>query len=358
MKKVFLFIGVLLAVCMAGCDKKTDTVKIGVIAPLSGTVASYGQDLKLGIDIAAEEEGVDILYQDSKGNAGAGLNAMKHLNSIDKVRFFIGDATTTVTLSLGEEVDKTNSFLLVPIASGDAITSLGENIFMNCPRNEKQAVSAVNYILDKFKYRKIGVIYQQFPYGVELSEKFTRELKEKGISPLFVESFGDAKGIKDVLLKIKNSRAEIIFIPMEYESAALVLRQAKELGVESAFIGTDGAYSERLFELAGDAADGFYLTLFPIDTQCDYYKSFEGKFKAIHHTLPNIFSCYGYESAKNLIYAIKHAGTDVDAVKTFFHTSEFPSFTGALKFDEHGEVVRNFGLVKVVGQKFVIEESK
>lgn len=357
MKKVFLFIGVLFAICMVSCDKKTGAVNIGVIAPLSGTVASYGQDLKLGIDIAAAEEGVNILYQDSKGNTSAGLNAMKHLNSINKIKFFIGDATTTVTLSLGEEVNKTNSFLLVPIASGDAITSLGENIFMNCPRNEKQAVSAVNYILNKFGYQKIGVIYQQFPYGVELSEKFARELNNHDISPLFVESFGDAKGIKDVLLKIKNSHAEIVFIPMEYESAALVLKQAKELGIESAFIGTDGAYSERLFELAGEAANGFYLTLFPIDTQCDYYKKFEKKFMEKYNSSPNIFSCYGYESAKNLIYAIKHVGTEVNAVKTFFHASEFPSFTGNLKFDEHGEVIRNFGLVKVVGQKFVIENN-
>lgn len=357
MKKYFVLIGALFAICMASCDKKVDAINIGVIAPLSGTVASYGQDLKLGIDIAAEEEDVHILYQDSKGNAGAGLNAMKHLNSIDNIDFYIGDATTTVTLSLGKEVNKTNSFLLVPIASGDAITSLGENIFMNCPRNEKQAVSAVNYILNKFEYRKVGIIYQQFPYGIELSEKFTCELKSNGISPLFVESFGDAKGIKDALLKIKNDHAEIIFIPMEYESAALVLKQARELGVKSAFIGTDGAYSERLFELAGEAANGFYLTLFPIDTKCDYYKKFEERFKEKYNSLPNIFSCYGYESAKNLIYAIKQAGNDVDAVKTFFHASEFPSFTGNLRFDGQGEVVRNFGLVKVVNQKFVIENN-
>lgn len=357
MKKYFLLIGVLLVICLAGCNQKADTLSIGVIAPLSGTVASYGQDLKLGIDIAAEEEGVNMLYQDSKGNAGAGLNAMKHLHSINNINFFIGDATTTVTLSLGEEIGKTNSFLLVPIASGDAITSLGENIFMNCPRNEKQAVSAVDYILNKFKYKKIGIIYQQFPYGVELSEKFTGLLKNNGLSPLFIESFGDTKGIKDVLLKIKNAHAEIIFIPMEYESAALVLKQAEELGIESAFIGTDGAYSERLFELAGEAAEGFYLTLFPIDTQSDYYKKFEEKFKAKYNRLPNIFSCYGYESAKNLIYALKQAGNDVEAVKTFFHTSEFPSFTGNLKFDENGEVIRNFGLVKVVDRKFVIEND-
>lgn len=355
MKKYLYVVVALIAVCMSSCNQNANDIKIGVIAPLSGTVASYGHDLKLGIDIAVEEEKVNVLYQDSKGNAGAGLNAMKHLHSINNVDFFIGDATTTVTLSLGEEVNKTNSFLLVPIASGDAITSLGENIFMNCPRNEKQAVSAVNYILRKFKYSKVGVIYQQFPYGVELSEKFVGELQKNELSPLFVESFGDAKGIKDVLLKIKNSQAEIIFIPMEYESAALVLKQARELGIESAFIGTDGAYSDRLFELAGEASNGFYLTLFPIDTQSDYYKKFEEKFKERYNKFPNIFSCYGYESTKNLIYAIKQVGNDVNAVKEFFHTSEFPSFTGSLRFDKQGEVIRNFGLVKVVDQKFVNE---
>ena len=362
MKRKSLLIAVVVVVIVGillwkGFSNNNETTKIGIIIPLTGDVATYGQDLKKGMDIAFEEDNKFIpLYQDSKASQTVGLNAMQYLRNAEGVRFYIGDATTTVSLSIAEDAQKNGNILLVPIASGDEIKSKGDFVFMNCPRNEKQAISAAKYVADKYKDKRVGVIYQQIPYGIEISKNFTSELQRNGMDVIFSESVQDLRtGLRSIISKAKPQRLDVIFIPMEYEAGALVLKQCREQGISANFIGTDGSYSQKLIELAGDAAEGFCFTMFPINTSGDYYKEFSAKFEQKFGEEPNIFSCYGYESAKNMIYAITKAGEDPTAVKQFFCDSTFNSFTGTLRFDSTGEVEREFGLVRVEKGKFVSE---
>ncbi|GHT74906.1 amino acid-binding protein [Bacteroidia bacterium] len=361
-KKIFITIGVIAVIAIGVfvyLNKSNKQVtKVGVIAPLTGQVATYGQDLKKGIDVAFDEEpDFKVFYQDSKAQANTGLNAMHQLRNVEGINYFVGDATTTVSLLIAEEAQKNKTPLLVPIASGNDIKTKGDYIFQDCPRNEKQSIAAAKFIAENLKLKKVGIIYQQISYGVELSDKLVSELKKYGIEPLFNESFQDAKtGLKNIIVKAKEAQPEIIFIPMEYESAALVLKQCREQGVTCYFIGTDGAYSEKLVELAGKAAEGFYFTMFPLNTNSEYYKEFETKFKAKYNALPNVFSCYGYESARNMITAIKNTDGSPETVKDYFYNNEFDSFTGKLKFDEMGEVIRDFGIIKVINGNFIFEK--
>ena len=353
----FLLVAMLILPFMFWSCQNKQATRVGVIAPLTGHVATYGQDLKKGIDIAFEEEpDFKVFYQDSKAQAVTGLNAMRQLRKTRGINFFIGDATTTVTLLIAEEAQNNKTPLLVPIASGNDIRNKGDYVFMNCPRNEKQSIAAAKFIAENLNLKRVGIIHQQIPYGVELSEKFVEELKKYGIEPLFNESFQDAQtGLRNIIVRAREANPEIIFIPMEYESAALVLRQCKEQGLACDFIGTDGAYSEKLVELAGNAAEGFYFTMFPLNTDSEYYKEFETKFKAKYNAVPNVFSCYGYESARNMITAIKNTDGTPEAVKNYFYNNEFDSFTGKLKFDETGEAIRDFGIIKVVNSNFIFQ---
>lgn len=352
-----LIIGVAGLLVWKGVSKGGETVKIGVIIPLTGDVATYGQDLKMGMDIAFEEDNhYTPCYQDSKASQTVGLNAMQYLRNAEGVKFFIGDATTTVSLSIAEDAQKNGNILLVPIASGDDIKNKGDMIFMNCPRNEKQAISAAKYVAEKYQGKRVGIIHQQIPYGIEISKNFTSELQKHGITVVFSESVQDIRtGLRSVISKAKTENLDVIFIPMEYEAGALVLKQCREQGITADFVGTDGSYSQKLIELAGDAANGFCFTMFPINTSGSYYKDFSAKFIQKYKQEPNIFSCYGYESAKNMMYAIENAGTDPVAVKQFFYDNTFNSFTGDLRFDSTGEVEREFGLVRVVNGQFVSE---
>ncbi len=352
-----ILIGIVGLLVWKGGKNDGETIKIGVIIPLTGDVATYGQDLKKGMEIAFEEEDNFVpSYQDSKASQSVGLNAMQYLRNAEGIRFFIGDATTTVSLSIAEDAQKNGNILLVPIASGDDIKNKGDYIFMNCPRNEKQAISAAKYVADKYQGKRVGIIHQQIPYGIEISNNFASELQKQGMNVVFCESIQDIRtGLRSVISKAKTENLDVIFIPMEYEAGALVLKQCREQGITADFIGTDGSYSQKLLELAGDAAEGFCFTMFPINTTSDYYKSFCAKFKQKYNHDPNIFSCYGYESAKNMMYALSGAGKDPVAVRQFFCDSTFHSFTGPLRFDSTGEVEREFGMVRVVNGEFVSE---
>lgn len=358
-----IFWGIVLVLCIAalliwkGVSQDSKSVKIGIIIPLTGDVATYGQDLKKGLDIAFEEDGRFIpLYQDSKASQTTGLNAMQYLRNAEGVKFYIGDATTTVSLSIAEDAQKNRNILLVPIASGDEIKEKGDFIFMNCPRNEKQAISAAKYVAANYQGKRVGVIHQQIPYGIEISKNFTSELQRNGMEVVFCESVQDIRtGLRSVINKAKSQNLDVIFIPMEYEAGALVLKQCRENGISADFVGTDGSYSQKLIELAGEACEGFCFTMFPINPSSTYYKEFVEKFVQKYKEEPNIFSCYGYESAKNLMHAIASVGDNPMAVKQFFCDSTFNSFTGALRFDSTGEVEREFGLVRVIKGQFVSE---
>lgn len=362
-RKSLIIIGIAIVIAVValfvwkGTPKDNETVKIGIIIPLTGDVATYGQDLKKGMDIAFEENPRFVpLYQDSKASQTTGLNAMQYLRNAEGVQFFIGDATTTVSLSIAEDAQKNGNILLVPIASGDDIKDKGDFIFMNCPRNEKQAISAAKYVAGKYQGKRVGVIYQQIPYGIEISRNFTSELQRNGMNVVFSESVQDIRtGLRSAITKAKSQNLDVIFIPMEYEAGALVLKQCRESGISADFVGTDGSYSQKLIELAGDASEGYCFTMFPIDPSSDCYKEFVAKYKQKNKQEPNIFSCYGYESAMNMMYAITNAGADPVAVKQFFYDSTFKSFTGDLRFDSTGEVEREFGLVRVVNGQFVSE---
>ncbi len=357
MNKIKLLLLVIItSVLLSQCQNaENNNFRVGVIIPLTGPVATYGQDLKKGIDIAFETESdFNVFYEDDKANAAVGITAMKKLHDFDKINYFIGCATTTVSIAIAEEAQKQQSLLVVPIATGNTIKDIGEFIFMSSPRNEKQAIAAFDYAYNKLDKTKIGIIFQKNSYGTELSQKFIKEMKKMNLEPVFVEGFQDARTqSRTILAKIKDLNPEVIFIPSEYEPVATILRQAKEQKIITQFIGTDGAYSEKLIELAGDASDNFTLTMFPLDTESDFYKTFRNKYFEKHNSEPNVFTCYGYESAMTLIQTIK-ASENTQKAKEYLMSSEFNSFAGKVRFDNSGEAVKKYGIYRIMNNSFEI----
>ena len=347
-------VAIALTLILISCNQK-DKVQIGVILPLTGDVATYGQDLKKGMDIAFEEDKRFIpLYQDSKSNPQDALKAMQYLRGAKKIRFFNGDATTTVSLAIAEDAQKNGDILLVPIASGDEICKKGDMIFMNCPRNEKQAVYAAKYVIERYYGKRVGVIYQQIHYGQELANCFTSELLSNGMEVVFSECVQDVRfGVRSVIAKAKKANLDVVFIPMEYEVGAYVLKQCKEQGIIADFIGTDGSYSQKFIDLAGDAAENYCFTMFPIDPNNEYYKFFVDSYHNKYNNEPNIFACYGYESVKNMMCAIKGSGVNPRDVMLFFHDSTFNSLTGILRFDSIGSADRQCCIYTIQNHQFI-----
>jgi branched-chain amino acid transport system substrate-binding protein len=356
MKKVFVF--VIACICITSCKEDDTTKKIGIVIPLTGEVATYGESVKKGIDIAYENlrdtkfKYAKPIYGDSKGQKGAAINVLENL-FFSKVKFFIGDATSTVTYEIGPRIQAKGGLLIVPIATGDKIREIGDNVFMISPRNEKQTQRIIEYIKERGESpNEIGCLFKQNDYGVNIANTFFKEFSN-AYSQAYQEGQND---FKSILVKFREKNIKTIFVPGNYEETALILKQAKGLNYAPTFIGTDGSYSPKLIELAGEGtSNGFLLTMMPIDYSSDSYI----KFKALYNKkYPNeeedIFACYGYETFIVLINAMENTqNCTVKEVSDYLRNHDFNSLTGTLKFDLQGEAIREYQIYEVKDDKFV-----
>jgi branched-chain amino acid transport system substrate-binding protein len=278
---------------------------------------------------------------------------MNKLIGIDKVKFVFSDATSGVTLAIAPIAEKNKVILFDAIATSDEIIKSGDYVFRNAPSNYKQAIKAVDFIIEDLKIKDIAIIYNQTDYGINLSDKFKNELKTFKIKALYEAGYQDGTtDFKTILSKLKSSNAKAVFVPGNYEETGNMLKQAKEMGITIPFVGTDGAYSPKLIEIAGSAASNFYLTMMGVDARNDMYNKFVSSYKTKFKTEPDIFTVYGYEAAKILFYAISKCGNDPVKVKQYLYSNTFASFTGPLKFDGDGEVIRDYVIFKVNKSRF------
>ncbi len=356
--KVTITFIALCALSLIGCNNNNQTkaIKVGAVIPLSGEVATYGESLKKGFDLALSEENGKfvIVYEDSKADKNTGISAINKLISVDNVKFVFSDATSGVTLAIAPVAEKNKVILFDAIATSDEIIRSGDYVFRNAPSNYKQAIKAAAFIIGDLKVKDIAIIFNQTDYGVNLSEKFRSELKTQNLTAIFEAGYQDGMtDFKTILTKLKSSNANAVFVPGNYEETANMLKQARQMGINIPFVGTDGAYSPKLIEIAGNATNNFYLTMMGVDVNNEMYKNFVSNFKVRYHSAPDVFSTYGYEAAIILFQSILKSGNDADKVKQYLYSNTFNCFSGQLKFDGDGEVSRDYVVLKVGDGKFI-----
>jgi branched-chain amino acid transport system substrate-binding protein len=347
--------------CLVGCDgkppgqKAPGRVKIGAIIPLSGEVATYGQALKKGFDLAVEEyDGeFEIIYEDSKGDPKEGVTAFQKLRGANKVDFYLGDATSGVCLAIAPLAQQNRCVMMISIATSDDLRTVGDYILKNAPLNHKQAVAAADFVEKTLKASKVAILCKQSPYGANLAKVFREEAPRRGFSLVFDDNYAEnTRDFTDVATRLNASGATAVFVPGNYEETAALLRRTRELGSKAQFVGTDGAYSPKLVELAGSASEGFVVTMMTVDPSAPLTKSFDEKFEGKYKKKPDIFSSYGYEGAHILMSAVKQAQASVTGTKDILYANAFESLTGPLRFGKNGEVDRVYGVLVVKGGAF------
>lgn len=326
---------------------------VGAIIPLTGEVATYGESLQKGFDLAAAEFGgkVKVIYEDSKANPKDGVTAMQKLLG-QGVKHFLGDATSGVSLAIAPLADKNKALMMISIATSDDLSKAGPFVYRNCPPNRKQAEAAADFIKETLKATKVAVLFKANPYGANLAGQFRKDAASRGLDIVFDDQYEDSlHDFSTLVQKLKKAKPQAVFIPGNYEETALLLRKARELNFNSPFIGTDGAYSPKLIELAGEAAEGFYLTMLGVDKNAAFYKTFVSAYSAKYHAEPDVFTAYGYEGAMILFQAATAGGSIADQQNRLSHET-WDGLLGKASFDADGEIVRKVQILKVHSSGF------
>jgi len=326
MKKIISMVLILAmsVVTLTACGSSTETFKIGATGPITGGAAVYGQAVLNGAQLAVDEINaaggingtqIEFNFQDDEHDAEKVINAYNTLLDWD-MQIFMGSVTSTPCLAVKEETYADGIFQLTP--SGSAVDCVKyDNAFAVCFSDPNQGIASAQYIKDHSLATKVGVIYDSSDiYSSGIFAKFEEKATELGIEIVAAEAFtGDSKSdFTTQLQNIKNAGAELIFLPIYYNEAALILSQADTTGFKPIFFGCDGL--DGILTVEGfdtSLAEGvMLLTPFAADATDTMTVDFVKAFNDTYGETPNQFAADGYDAIYIIKAAIEKAGATAD----------------------------------------------
>ena len=313
---------VLTAVGFAGCGAGSSTdggsasgdkqvIKIGGIGPLTGAAAIYGQAVKNGAQIAVDEINAkgglqfELKFEDDENDAEKAVNAYNNLKDWG-MQVSMGTVTTTPCIAVSNDINSDGIFGLTPSASAPDVVKDKEYMFQMCFTDPNQGVASAKYIKEQNLGQKIAVIYNNSDvYSTGIYQKFDSEAKAQGLEIVCAKTFTDdsANDFTSQLNEIKAAGADLVFLPIYYTPASLILTQAKKMQYEPKFFGVDGM--DGILTLEGfdtSLAEGvMLLTPFTADATDDATKNFVKQYNDKFKETPNQFAADGYDVV-NAIY--------------------------------------------------------
>ena len=373
------FISVMLVAAMAvtaltGCGsnssssskKDADKYYIGGIGPTTGATAIYGTAVKNGAQIAVDEinaaggingKQIDYRFEDDQNDAEKSVNAYNTLKDWG-MQMLVGTTTTAPCIAVAGKTASDNMFQITPSASAPDVLSSGNgNIFQVCFTDPNQGIASAQYIAENKLAKKIGIIYDSSDvYSSGIEEKFEAEAKDKGLQIVSKAAFtADSKtDFGTQLQKAKDAGADLLFLPIYYQEASIILKQADTMGYKPKFFGVDGMDGILTVEnFDTKLAEGvMLLTPFAADAKDKAVQNFVKTYKEKYKDTPNQFAADSYDAVYALKAAIEEskatpdmsASDMCDALKGAMTKIKMQGLTGGkdgLTWNESGEVTKS-----------------
>ena len=343
-----------------------ETIKIGEFASLTGKEATYGQTVHKGTAFAIEElnaaggllgRKLELLTEDDQSKAGESATVVKKLISRDKVIAVLGELTSGRTLEAAPICQTAKIPLISPGATNVSVTSKGNYIFRVCFIDDFQGTVMAKFAFDSLKLRRVAILSSaSSAQSVGLAKYFHDRFTAAGGTILAEQKYGEGdKDFRAQLTAIKAAGAEGIFVPGYYAEAALISKQARDLGLTVPLLGIDGWESSELIAIGGAAVEGAYFsTHYSPENQSPAVVAFNARYRARWGEDSNALSALAYDSAMVLADAIKRAGTTEgpklrDALAA---TKDFAGATGKITFDAQRNPTKSAVVLVVKNGKF------
>ena len=305
-KMVTMLLALMMAVSFILPAMAEDTIKIGLSGPLTGPYAIYGNACVRAAKIAVEEinalGGVqfEFMDEDDEGDGEKAVNAYNAM--LDKgAQIMLSTVTSGACIAVAAEAYNDRVFMLTPSASADLVIEGKDNVFQVCFKDSAQGSASAQYIFDHQLGTKIGIIYNNaIDYSIGIRDTFKTKAEELGLEIVAESAFSDDSNadFSVQVAAMKDAGAEVVFLPIYYTPASLILNQAKTM-VDYAplFFGVDGM--DGILGLEGfdtSLAEGvMLLTPFSADAEDEKTKAFVGKYQELYGEVPNQFAADTYD---------------------------------------------------------------
>lgn len=351
----------------AASGSKSDAIKLGLNYELSGGAATYGQSLTAGIELALAEinKSGGVLGKqlvpvkvDNKSESTEAANLSTRLATRDKVVALLGPATSGNTKSATPAALQNKIPLISGSATADDVTvdsngKVREYVFKTCFNDSFQGVMMANFSFKDLGFKNAAVLTDQASdYSKGLAKNFKDTYLKLGGQITSEESYQtNEKDFKAVLTNIKGKNPEVLYVPGYYNEVGLIIRQARELGLNVPILGGDGFESPKLVELAGKANldKVYYSTAYSsMDTTTEVVK-FKDAYKAKYGKDPDAFNALGYDLAYFVADGLKRAG-EANSVKlkdALAATKDFKGVTGTFSVDANHTPVKSVTVIEM-----------
>ncbi|HFD40536.1 MAG TPA: ABC transporter substrate-binding protein [Anaerolineae bacterium] len=349
----------------------TDTIKIGINAPLTGDIPKVGEGTKYAAEMWLEDIGnqlevggktykVELVIEDNESKAESATKANTKMITQDEVLVIVGPQSSKQAVPAGGVANDNETPMISPWSTNPNTTKDRPWVFRGCFLDPFQGPVIANFVTDEFGFTKAGVLYDvasDYPKGLaEYFKKAWEELHGEG-SVVAYESFttGDTD-FSAQLTKIKDSGAEFIFTPQYYNEVALIVQQAHELGWDKPIVGSDSWGSAELMNLCGDDCKGlFFSTHYAAAGATGATKEFIDRYKEKYGYVPDDVAALTWDSLRIVQKAIQDCGNITGDIKAdrkcvrdaLAKIKDFEGITGKMTFTEEGDPIKCAVIVKI-----------
>lgn len=306
-----------------GGDSTATAFKIGCIGPATGDAAIYGKAVFNGIQIAVDEinaKGGSIKFEfKSEDDVADGETAVNAYNTLVDwgMQALVGPVTTGSSIAVSAKTAEDKMFMLTPSGSSTDIIKDKDNVFQVCFTDPNQGTGSADYIAEHMSDKKVAIIYRNDDaYSQGIRDTFVAEAATKSIEVVYQGTFtkDTATDFSVQLTAAQSAGADLLFLPIYYQPASVILSQADQMGYAPTFFGVDGM--DGILTMEGfdpKLAEGvMLLTPFSADATDERTQSFVKTYQEKYNELPNQFAADGYDGVYTLYAALEKSGCTAD----------------------------------------------
>lgn len=373
-KRIFVFLALVVAmVAMSACGGAGNTLKVAVIAPITGPVATFGESTRDGALLAIEEwneaggvmgKTIEAIVEDSQCSAEAAVSTANKVIDQDGVKFIIGEVCSSASIPISEIAVAKGVFQISPTSTNEGVTvaedgSTKPNVFRACFIDAFQGSVAVKFARENLGASTAAVLLDQGnPYVRGLAETFIAEFEAAGGTVVVTENYtAEDTNFSAILTKVKDADPDILYMPDYYNMVNLMAAQAKELGITATMMGADGWDSQDLDRSVVEG--GYYTNHFDAGDTREVVVNFVAKYEAKYGAKPDALAALAYDATNILFQAMEQAEStdDPDKVGAAMESGTFPVVSGDISYDAKHNPIKAAVVLQVVGGEIVYTDT-
>lgn len=340
-------------------------VTIGAVLPLTGDLASYGQNARDGIMLYAEQVnasgGIDgrtvtVLFEDTAGQPSQAVSALKKLLTVNRAIAVIGGISSSTTLAMAPVANNNKVVLLSPAASAPGVTDAGSFVYRVWPSDVFESGRMAEYVMEN-DIQKIAVLYVNNDYGKAMVDSFKSALGDAAGDVVIAEdNFDpDSTDVRTQLSRIRSSDADWIYLISYPKDSAIILRQMTELGLKTRILATSSYEDPLILAAPSQTIEGSIFTS-PVPPASDnqVVADFRSAYQERFGKEPGLVADYGYDTLLVLTEAINAGGATREGIASGIDALQpLQGASGLIEFDENGDVMKPAGMKTIKDGKYV-----